>query len=198
MNTMHTYMPLNLQFFAEPALEAPSADAGADDPGKAGDQPAAPKTFTQEEVDKIVQSRLAKEAKKNADAVAAARTEAQKLATMSAEEKAAHEQQERETKLAQREAEIARRELRATALQTLGEKQLPAELADVLDYTDADKCSASIARVEKAYRAAVQKGVEERMKGNPPPAATGKPAGTAPQGLKGAVALYYEAEKKKG
>ncbi len=198
MNPMRSFMPLNLQFFAEPAPAGdtpPADDAG--DPGKQTDPPAAGKTFTQEEVDKIVQARLAKEAKKNADAVAAARTEAEKLAKMTAEEKAAHDQQEREAKLAQREADIARRELRATALQTLGEKKLPAELADVLDYTDADKCNASIASVEKVYRAAVQQGVEDRMKGNPPPA-TGKPAGTAQPGLKGAVASYYEAEKKKG
>ena len=198
MDTMRPYKPLNLQFFAEPAGDPPAATQPADDLGKPADPPPAGKTFSQDEVNKIIADRLAKEARKTEDAVKAARTEAQKLATMTADEKAEHERLEREAKLAQREADIARREMRATALQTLGEKQLPAELADVLDYTDADKCNASISSIEKVYRAAVQKGVEERMKGNPPPAATGKPTGTAPQGLKGAVASFYEAEKKKG
>lgn len=201
MYTMRTYKPLNLQFFADPAPadDTPPVTPPAEgDAGKPGEQTATPKAFSQEEVDKIVQARLAKEAKKNADAVAAARTEAEKLATMTAEQRAAHDQQERESKLAQREADIARRELRATALQTLAEKKLPATLADTLDYTDADKCNASIISMEKVYRASVQQGVEERMKGNPPPAATGTPTSTAQPGLKGAIASFYEAEKKKG
>ena len=68
---------------------------------------------------------------------------------------------------------LTRRELKAEAVETLTEKGLPAKLAEVLDYTDADKCSASIEAVEAAFRAAVQQGVNERLKGSAPKAATG-------------------------
>ena len=145
------------------------ADKGAGD----GKEPPAGKTFTQAEIDALISQTIAKERAKAEKAVAAAKTEAEKLATMTAEEKAEHERQAREDKLAAREAELTKRELRATALQTLAEKSLPAELADVLDYADADKCNASIGSVEKVFRAAVQKGVEERMKGETPTAGAG-------------------------
>lgn len=106
---------------------------------------------------------------KDADArILAAKTEAEKLARMTAEQKAEHERQEREKSLADRETALTVRELRAQAAETLSQKGLPAALLDVLAYSDADKCAASIDAAEKAFRAAVQTGVEERMKGTPP------------------------------
>jgi hypothetical protein len=89
---------------------------------------------------------------------------------MTAEQKAEHERQKREDDLAKREADLNRRELRATAAQTLSEKGLPTTLLDCLNYQDADNCSKSIETIETAFRAAVQRGVEERMKGTTPTA----------------------------
>ena len=93
------------------------------------------------------------------------------MAQMSAEQRAEHERQaaeqaakDRENALAQREAEITRRELRATAIDTLLKRGLPKSLESVLDYKDADSCNASIDVVDKAFRAAVQEGVNERLK----------------------------------
>lgn len=100
-------------------------------------------------------------------------TEAAKLAKMTAEQKAEHERQKREEALTKREAELNRRELRATAAQTLAEKGLPAGLLECLSYQDAESCQKSIENMENAFRAAVQQGVEERIKGKPP-------TGTAP------------------
>ena len=106
---------------------------------------------------------------KDAEArIQAAKTEAEKLARMTAEQKAEHERQEREKSLADRETALTVRELRAQAAETLAQKGLPAALLDVLAYSDADKCASSIDAAEKAFRAAVQTGVEERMKGTPP------------------------------
>ena len=178
-----------------PPTDEPGGTPPADDTGKPGgeEKPGGDKSFTQADVDDIIRKTIAKERAKAEKAVETARTEAEKLAKMSAEEKAAHEQQERESKLAAREAEINRRELRSTALQALAEKQLPAELVDALDLTDADKCNASIASIEKAFRAAVQKGVDERLKGKPPAAGgteTKTPATSG--GLSSAVGAYYK------
>jgi hypothetical protein len=41
-------------------------------------------------------------------------------------------------------------------------------LADVLPYTDAETTNTALEAVEKVFRAAVEKGINERLKGNPP------------------------------
>lgn len=107
--------------------------------------------------------------------IADAKTEAEKLAKMNAEQKAQYEQQKRETELANREAEITKRELSAQAKETLAEKGIPIQLADVLNYSSADACQASIEAVEKAFTEAVSKAVEEKLKG-------GSPIKKAPEG----------------
>ncbi len=126
------------------------------------------KTFTQEELNAIIDKRLERERKDAQARIDKAVTEAQKLAKMSADERAEHERQELQKKLAEREAEITKRELRAEAKSQLSDKGLPVELAEVLPYTDADTTNAALAAVEKVFRAAVEKGVTERLKGNPP------------------------------
>ena len=112
-------------------------------------------------------------------------TEAQKLARMTAEQKAEHERKQREEQLAKREAEITRRELTAQAKDTLAGKGLPIELAATLNYTDADACSASLAAVEKAFAAAVSKAVDERLR-QPAPK-----SGAENQPLSGVEAAFY-------
>lgn len=98
----------------------------------------------------------------------AAKTEAEKLAKMNADQKAEYERKQREDELAKREADITRRELRASTIDELVEKGLPISLADIINYTDADSTKASIEAVEKAFRQAVEDGINERLKGNPP------------------------------
>jgi hypothetical protein len=126
------------------------------------------KTFTQEELNAIIDKRLERERKDAQARIDKAVTEAQKLAKMSADERAEHERQELQKALAQREAEITKRELRAEAKSQLSDKGLPVELAEILPYTDADTTNAALAAVEKVFRQAVEKGVTERLKGNAP------------------------------
>ena len=95
-------------------------------------------------------------------------SEAEKLAKMTKEEKAQYMQQKKEKELADREAAITRKELMAEAKNTLAGKSLPQELAEMLNYADADSCNKSITAVEKAFQSAVQKAVEERIKGKAP------------------------------
>ena len=126
------------------------------------------KTFTQDELNAIIDKRLERERRDAQARIDKAVTEAQKLAKMSADERAEHERQELQKKLSEREAEITKRELRAEAKSQLSDKGLPVELAEVLPYTDADTTNAALAAVEKVFRAAVEKGVTERLKGNAP------------------------------
>ena len=95
--------------------------------------------------------------------------DAEKLAKMNKEEKAAYMQQKKEKELSDREAVITRKELMAEAKNTLAEKKLPVSLAEVLNYADADTCNDSISAVEKAFQEAVEAAVNERLKGGTPP-----------------------------
>ena len=158
-------LPLNLQLFADPAEETPEAT---------------PPTFdellkdknNQSEFDRRVSKALetakAKWAEEEAVKLEAVKTEAEKLAKMNAEQKAEHERQKRDKELADREALLTLRELRAEAAVTLSEKGLPKELIDSVNFKDADSCKKSIESLETVWRAAVQSGVEERLKGKTP------------------------------
>lgn len=182
--------PLNLQLFADGDGGGDGGDGGAGGAGGEGGAAGesgqegsgqggeSTKAFSQDDVNKLISERLGKEkAKWEKDLQAKldeAKTEAEKLAKMNAEQKAEHERQKREKALADREGEITRRELRATALEQLAEKGLPKTLAEILVYSDADATNKSLEAVEKAFREAVEAGVNERLKGEPPKGGGGK------------------------
>jgi hypothetical protein len=75
---------------------------------------------------------------------------------------------EREAALEGREAALRMRELRAEALEQLSQRGLPTELADCLRFDDPQAAEASLAQVEKAFRAQVDKAVEKRLRGQAP------------------------------
>lgn len=105
-----------------------------------------------------------------------AKTEAQKLAKMNADQKAEYEAQKKLDDLAKRERDITTRELRATAYETLAEKNLPKDFIDILNYSDAEQCSKSIEDIEKtwlkaqgSWQEAIEKEVNKRLRGGTPP-----------------------------
>lgn len=156
-------------------------EGGTEEGGQKGD-----KSFTQADIDRIVKQEKAKWQRQQQKAV----SEAERLAKLSTEERAAEEAKTREENLTKREAEITRRELRAQALEDLAAKQMPAELADLLDYTDADACSESIKKIKGVWQKAVQKGVETRVAGSAPKAGAGKSA--KPATMKDAIGAFYK------
>lgn len=155
--------PLDIQLFAD---DNSGDDSGNDDQGTgqdnqdSGEGGQETKTFTQEELDKIVQGRIAKERKAWEKQLEEQQTEAQKLETMSEKEKKKYQEEKRIKDLDDREAAITRRELIAQAKVQLADKGIPTELAEILILTDADSCKKSIETVEKA--------VEEKIKGREP------------------------------
>lgn len=162
-------------------------NAGEETDGTAGEaNQTGDRTFTQADVNRIIQREQAKWKRQQDKAV----SEAERLASMTAEQREAERARQREADLTRREADLNRRELRAQALNTLAERSYPAELADLLDYTDADSCSASIDRVGKAWQKAVQKGVEARVSGSAPKAGSGK--GKAPMTMREAITAHYK------
>ncbi len=81
------------------------------------------KTFTQEDVNRIVQERLAKEKAKNSG----------------------------EADFAKREQELARRELHMSAREKLAGKGLPVQLAEALNCADKDAMEKSVATIETVF-----------------------------------------------
>lgn len=118
------------------------------------------KLFTQAQVDEMFNARFKRETEKWEQKL----TESQKMAKMNAEQKAQYETEKKEQELSDRESEITKRELKMMAKEALIEKGLPVELADTLIYTDAENCTASIEAVEKSFKTAVEKAVENRLK----------------------------------
>ena len=122
------------------------------------------RTFTRAEIGKMLSAERSKweaeqEAKEN---------EAKKLANMNADEKQKYQLDQREQELANREKAIARKELTAEAKAMLSERDLPVELVNVVDLTSAETVSQSVAVLQKSWEQAVQKGVQEKLKGKAP------------------------------
>lgn len=180
----HCKIPMNLQFFAEGgdgagtdgsngsgSGEGSGGDGGAgsavsfDDFLKTGSNQAEFDRRLQKAVNTAVTNAQEKWQALTDDKL----SEAEKLAKMTKEEKADYLQKKKEKELSDREAAITRKELMAEAKNTLAEKNLPAGLAEVLNYADAESCNKSIAAVEKAFQAAVEAAVQERLKGGTPP-----------------------------
>ena len=162
--------PMNLQLFAEPPAE-PTEPTEPQEPTEPTEpkEPDEPKLFTQEDVDKIINKRFAVIQAKHEKMIEEARTEGEKLAKMNAEERAKAEQEKREKALTEREMKVARAELKTSANEELKKRGFDyPELADILNLTDAETCQSHIEIIDKVLRAALEKLVNDRLKGTPP------------------------------
>lgn len=135
---MEDKFPMNLQFFAEnPAAGADNAsDNGAPDeaenkPVETGSDNDQPKTFTQEEVDKMVQKRMARYDREHQKEVESAKTEAAKLAKMNKDQKKDYELQQAQQKAQDAEAQLARYQLRDTVRKQLVDGGFTPEESDI-------------------------------------------------------------------
>ena len=175
-------VPMNLQLFAEGGDGAGAGEGNGGGSGEGtggeGDNPPSFDDFlktgsNQAEFDRRVQKAVntaVTKAQEKWQALADDKlSEAEKLAKMTKEEKAQYMQQKREKELTDREAAITRKELMAEAKNNLASDGLPQELAEVLDYSDADTCKKSMEKVKEVFQRAVETAVEEKLKGGKPP-----------------------------
>lgn len=156
------YMPLNLQMFAE--------DAEGDGGGQGGSQVGQAGVPTATSLDEVLKNPAlqAEFDRRIAKALTTGKANWEKEQNMTAEQLAEQKNQERQAELDRREAELNQRALRAQALESLGEKGLPRELADSLAFSDEKALTASLEKVEKAFRDSLEKAVNDRLKGTPP------------------------------
>lgn len=136
---MEDKFPMNLQFFAEnPAAGADDAsDTGAPDEAESTTQVdgssdnGQPKTFTQEEVDKMVEKRMARYDRAHQKEVESAKSEATKLAKMNKDQKKDYELQQAQQKAQDAEAQLARYQLRDTVRKQLVDGGFTPEESDI-------------------------------------------------------------------
>lgn len=179
---------LALQLFAE----GDPAPAGEGDPKPAADpentpkdkeQAPAPKKdepkYTDADLDRIISKKFAElQTKKDKEI-----EEAKKLAEMNAQEKAEYalkQEQEKHAATLKELDELKRKdtlsEMTKTARKMLADSGISAsdELLTLLVSTDAEQTKAAIDAYTKAYTQAVEKGVEDRLKGSTPTVGSGK------------------------
>ncbi|MCR3760414.1 DUF4355 domain-containing protein [Clostridium felsineum] len=126
------------------------------------------KTFKQEDVTKIVTDSIAKEKlkweKEYNQKLENEKKEAERLAKMTAAEKEKAIFEKQKSDLATKEKEIALKEMKFEAVKILNDRELPIELVDMLATTDADNTKANIDAFDKAFKAALSKAVDARIK----------------------------------
>ncbi|UZQ49851.1 DUF4355 domain-containing protein [Clostridium kluyveri] len=183
---------MDLQLFADGGGSEGGAEAGEGSGNKEGSQqseggdktpPAGsgielPKT--QEELEKLLQSEAdrrvtgaLKTAQEKWEAdyktkLEAEKAEAEKLAKMTAQEKEKHLLEKQKLDIANKEREIALREMKLTKIDIFAEKKLPIKLVDYVQGKTAEEVKANIDTFEKEWRAAIDEAVNERLKGKSP------------------------------
>ena len=130
------------------------------------------KTFTQDEVNEIINKRLQRERKDIEAKIEAERKEAEELAKLSEQEKQKKlfEKQVKEFEETKRAFENERL-LNETSKQ-LASKNLPIEFAQLLKDKNAEKTFENISMFEAKFNEAVEKVVTERLRGNVPKTTT--------------------------
>ena len=130
------------------------------------------KTFTQDEVNEIINKRLQRERKDIEAKIEAERKEAEELAKLSEQEKQKKlfEKQVKEFEETKKAFENERL-LNETSKQ-LASKRLPIEFAEILKGNNAEKTFENIQLFETKFNEAVEKVVTERLRGNVPKTTT--------------------------
>lgn len=133
------------------------------------------KTFTQEEVNKMMEKRLARERKDLEAKIEAERTESAKLAKMTEAErqKALFDKQVKDFE--NMKSAFEKEKLLNETSKELAQNNLPVEFADYLLSKDAESTFNNINVFKEKWNSALENAVNERMKGKTPTAA---PAGS--------------------
>lgn len=143
--------------------------------GTAGSQQAENKTYTQEEVLKLIQ---AESDKRVSAALKSAEKKWQKKMSLSQLDDEAREKAEKDDKIAELEQQLAQFQIeknRSELKSVLGSRGLSAEFADILSISDdLETSQANIDKLDKLFKAAVKAEVEKRLAGNSPKGSGGQ------------------------
>jgi hypothetical protein len=176
----------DFQIFAEDAASDPATvPAGSNDDKAATAQPKDEKPgksekdekkYSDADLDEIIGKKFAKWQKDQEKKV----DEAKKLAAMNEQQKAEYERDQLQKQLDEYKRKDTLSEMTKTARKMLTDAGIPAsdEVLSILVTTDAEKTKNAVDSYSKAFKAAVEDAVKERLKGNPPTKGTGGGVGT--------------------
>ena len=130
------------------------------------------KMLTQEQFDKTLSKRLSEEkdkiAKETEEKIKEVQAESERIAKLSADEKARELEEKAKRELDSKMVEVSRRENRLDAIEKFTEAKVPANL---VDYVLTDKKDSTLENADKfieTYNESVSKSVADQLKGNPP------------------------------
>lgn len=163
-----------LQMFAEDPAGTDPAGAdptGGQDPAGADPTGTEPKNepekkYTDEDVNRIIDRKFAEWEKKQSKA----KSEAEKLAGMNAEQKEKYENEQLKKQVEELLRKDALGKMATVARGMLGEKNISVsdDLIEMLISDDAEKTKSSVDSFINAFQSAVEKAVKDALKGNPP------------------------------
>ena len=130
------------------------------------------KTYTQKELDAIVQSesdrRVTQALDKYKKKAESQIKEAEKLASMDANQKLQYQLQQKEEELNEKEKNLTLAENKISCASILADKKLPIKLADLVLDIDAESMNSKISILEDAFKDAVNKEVNKRLTSTTP------------------------------
>ena len=175
MTTKNKWLPLNIQFFAEPPADPPADPTPPEDI-----------TLSQAELDKKIEAeadrKLAKALEKKQaewqtqldEKLAAERKTAEEYAKMTAKEKEDAAYKSRLSELEKREQELNKRQLLTQVEADLKENGLPASFASsLLTVGDNEQIKGAINTIKKDFDEAVNEAVKGKLRQETPPAGNG-------------------------
>lgn len=140
--------------------------------GTEGDKTNTQKTFSQEEVNALIQKRIGEVQSKNDEAnkkaIAEAISEYERKAKLTEEERLNEARKAKDDELAQKERSITLRENRADGIEKLAELNIDTKMVDFVVDIDKDKMMDNITKLNKAFNEAVSKAVEAKLAGKTP------------------------------
>lgn len=143
---------------ADPGAAAPAGVKAAAGGGQEG--AAEEKTFSAAEVEAALA-----DARKAWEKEAA---EAERVKKLSPEEKAADEQAKKDARIADLQAQILRRDLKDSAVESLRKENLPEQLADVLDYSSEEAMKKSLKTTMDVFKSSLSGAVQTKLRGKTP------------------------------
>lgn len=197
----------DLQLFADGGATNESNDTNTASDGETADNVKSKgtdgKNFTEDDIQKRINDELAKakvkwekDYNKKAEK---ARKERERLSKLSDDERAKAELENSRKELEAKEAELTRKELKLEMVKVLSERNLPVEFMDYLVDADSESTLKRITTFEKAYKKAVEAGVNEKLKGKAPKAGGHATAGARNAGAKNGFfdAIYKNQVQRK-
>ena len=186
MKKLNKVLKMNIQLLASSGEQETDDNNQEDnaikdnDNGQIKDSKKQEKTFTQEEVDKMIAKRLKREKEKAEEE----KREAEKLAKMSEQERqqALFEKQVKEFEETKRAFENEK--LLNETTKQLASKNLPVEFADILKGKDAETTFENIKVFEEKFNNALEVAINNRLKRNIPQVQSGSSTGVNPYSRK--------------